>query len=63
MAKKKAKKKSPNDAAEQAQIKFDLEGEAFLWNGMYYVNMRTGMIAPTRIQQILDDMRLKGEAK
>ena len=62
MAKKKAKKSIPNAAEEDAQIQFDFEGETFLWNGMYYANTRTGMIAPTMIQQKLDDIRLKGEA-
>ena len=62
MAKKKAKKSIPNAAEEEVQIKLDHEGVTFLWNGTYYVNMKTGMIAPTMIQQKLDDIRLKGEA-
>ena len=63
MAKRKAKRKIPNAAKEGSQIRLDLEGETFLWNGIYYVNIRTGIIAPTGAHQKLDDIRLKGEAE
>ena len=63
MAKRKAKKKIPNAAKEDVQIKLDFDGETFLWNGIYYFNIRTGIIAPTKVHQKLDDIRLKGEAK
>ena len=62
MAKRKVKKKIPKTDKEDTQIKVDLEDETYLWNGRYYANVRTGIIAPTKVQQILDDIRLKGEA-
>ena len=63
LAKRKAKRKIPNATKEEAQIKFDYEDKTFLWNGENYVNIRTGIIAPTRAHQVLDEIRLKGEAE
>ena len=63
MAKKKAEKPISNASKEKPQIKIDFEGETFLWDGIYYANTRTGLIAPTRVRQKLDDIRLKGDAE
>ena len=63
LAGRQAKKKIPKAAEEETQIKFDLDGETFLWGGKYYVNIKTGMIAPTRIHQKLDHIRLEDESE
>ena len=61
MAKRKAKRKDEKQPPDQeeAPVKIEFQGATFLWNGKYYVNLKTGIIAPTKVHQNLDEIRLK----
>ena len=63
MAKRKTKKNPSSSAKEKAQITYEFEGETFLWDGMNYINFKTGIIAPTGAHYNLDPIRLKEDAK